>query len=264
MMRLERCRAAAAHRATPARASRRLASIAWRTLVPMVLAAPLCLAPAASARPGAIARARLERTVVSVDAAPCNRARLLRTASGAVYETEPAAQLTPGIRIRVSGTIYPQASICKLYPWLRLDPDAPLPFGPATALDVRLSRSIPAALQQAAARAVASAESGAPGIAASLAELPQIEIVAAPAALRSLLDTLRLWSHASQWWPWRSSRSWSRYWSRQQLRAGSENLADNLAENLADDRAGDLSGDLVQRQPGNVPADSTRATDEDR
>ena len=245
MASVEPCRAVAARRAAATRA--------WRKLAPIILAAPLCLAAAASDRPGGvsadaapIARARIERTVVSVDAAPCNRARLLRTASGAVYETEAAPQLRPGIRIRVSGTVYPQTSICKLYPWLRLDPDAPLPFGPPTALDVRLARSIPGALQQAAAQAVARAESGSLGIAA-LADLPQIEIVAAPAALRSLLDTLRQWSqwsHWSHWRPWRYSPGWPRNWSRQQLRAA--------------------PSESTQRQPGDTPADSSRTMDEDR
>jgi len=132
--------------------------------------------------------ARLAPTLARVQAGPCDDAVLLQTASGQVYETESAARLVRGNTLRVSGTIYPDASICRLYPWLRLDPDAATP---SAHFEIHFLPSIGRLLQQAAARATARSESGLPLAPGSL---PQIEVSGDPSALRALGDALHDWS----------------------------------------------------------------------
>jgi len=55
-----------------------------------------------------------------IDAKPCPKADLFISASGQRFELLPSQ--TEGIsgKVRLHGLIYPKASICKIYPWMRV------------------------------------------------------------------------------------------------------------------------------------------------
>lgn len=57
----------------------------------------------------------------TIEPGPCPRALTLRTDSGARFEIEPPPASPIGGRIRIGGLVYPEASICGRYPWLRWD-----------------------------------------------------------------------------------------------------------------------------------------------
>ena len=83
-----------------------------------------------------------------IDGKPCARADLFITRSGAHYELLPGQ--TKGItgNVIVTGVVYPKASICKVYPFLRILRIRRAGSGPAIG-PVRPHRSRPVALRYA-------------------------------------------------------------------------------------------------------------------
>jgi len=123
----------------------------------------------------------------------CRGALVLRTADGARFEIEAVNGLAWGRRIRAGGIVHPTRSICRRYPWLRVDVLDRAP--PATAID--LDPSIPRRLAAAGAAATARAEEGLP---ADPTRWLELEFSGPLVRLRSLLRAL---AEANRHWPGR-------------------------------------------------------------
>jgi hypothetical protein len=63
----------------------------------------------------------LGTTPGAIERGPCPRAWTFRTDDGQRFEIEPLPASPAGGRTRIGGVIYPEASICGRYPWLRWD-----------------------------------------------------------------------------------------------------------------------------------------------
>lgn len=89
-----------------------------------------------------------------VEPGPCDQALVFESASGTRYEIEAAKfRGLLGMQVQVQGVLYPHTSICKQYPWLRIQQVAKAGGQP---LLIDPSQPVKAAVAKAAARATAT------------------------------------------------------------------------------------------------------------
>ena len=112
---------------------------------------------------------------------PCAGAETIVTDDGRRYELEATPGTRPGTRVRIAGLIYPEASICGRYPWLRPDSDR------EQRAPVRLAPGSVHAWVESARIAADHAELGLP---IEWSRLLEIDASGPVAALRALARTL--------------------------------------------------------------------------
>ena len=172
---------------------RRRRLLTWLLIAALGGAAGACNWRGADTPLGAYAVGPLRATVVP---APCSGAQVVLAADGSRFEIEPLPGVPAGSTIRIRGTVYPEASICREYPWLRLERNGVARGG----FGIDFERSIPRAWAHAAELAADRAEARLP---VQPSELLQLELTGPAATLRRARQALA--TLAARWAPARAA-----------------------------------------------------------